>query len=163
MTNEQRLALETVSGRALTAADVAVLDPLLDWDSRNDAAIAAHLSVGRTAIRPTLLTDIGLIGRLMPEHGTGMVESILGKLKAMANSSELVEAARNKLRGQNGLDFGDASVRAQIVALGQLPAGGLTSSEVAALLAVAVVPDPLSINTVSDALNIAEGRLTLGG
>ena len=163
MTPAQQSALETLAGRALLPADTAALDPLLDWDTRNDQAIAAHLSIGRTAILPTLLTDIGLIGRLMESHGPQMAESILGKLKAMAGASELVEAARNKLRGTSGLDFGDASVRAQITALGQIPVGGFTVGEVAALLALAVVPDPLSTNAVSDALNVAEGRMTLGG
>lgn len=163
MTPAQQSALETLAGRALLPADTAALDPLLDWDNRNDQAIAAHLSVGRTAIRPTLLTDIGLIGRLMESRRPQMAESILGKLKVMAGTSELVEAARNKLRGTSGLDFGDASVRAQIAALGQILVGGFTAEEVSALLALAVVPDPLSTNAVSDALNVAEGRMTLGG
>lgn len=163
MTPAQQSALAALAGRAMLPADIAALDPLLDWDNRNDQAIAAHLSIGRTAIRQTLLTDIGLIGCLMASHGSQMAESILGKLKAMASASELVEAARNKLRGASGLDFGDASVRAQITALGQIPLGGFTADEVDALLALAVVTDPLSTNAVSDALNIAEGRMTLGG
>ena len=87
MTPAQQSALETLAGRALLPADTAALDPLLDWNNRNDQAIADHLSIGRVAIRPTLLTDISLIGRLMESHGPQMAESILDRKSTRLNSS----------------------------------------------------------------------------
>lgn len=157
MTPEQKAALETLTGRALTPDDETALEPWLAWDVRRDDLIAAHLSAGRTAVQEYWLTDRGLVADLVVATGsTAMSDAILAHLDVVATQSRSVKAMLNRLENDSrGLNFGDPSLRAQ------LPYLGFSEAEVAALLALALQPAPLSVGQVSDALNIAEGRMTL--
>lgn len=161
MTPAQQLALENVAGRALTQGDIDQLDPLLDGNSRNDVAIAALLSVGRTAVAEYWLTDRGLVSDLVKASGSNdLSDAILTKLDALAASSRSTKAMMNRLENDvRGINFGDVELRAQFQVLEQL--GVFEATEVAALLALAQKPQAIAIEAVSHALNVAEGRMTL--
>lgn len=150
MTPAQQSALEAVAGHALTQAEIDAIDPLLL--DRNDVEIAAILSVGRVA---TAHTEIGN-GLILATIGLTSGNTLLDYLATDATFRHV-----RPLLEQGRLDVGSALVRG---ALDQFAAEGvITQAEANALKALAETPNPIQYNAVSDALNVAEGRLTLGG
>lgn len=147
MTPEHKTALEGLLGRALTQQETLGIDALLP--DRNDVAIAAILSVGRT--RPN-----------QREIGNGTVLEALG----LAAGNAFLDVINNDtnfrhvkpLLEQGRLLIGASLVAATVQAF--VP-GVLTQAQADALLALGRDADPIHINTVSDALNAAEGRMTL--
>lgn len=112
---------------------------------RNDAAIAAALSVGRTRIESTYIG----VGRVMDCLGPVDGAAVLDALDALRATVSPVKWAWLLLeRGE--LDVGLPSVRAQIDAL--VPAV-MTAAQAEAIKALALRPDPVSLNAVSEALN----------
>lgn len=161
MTPAQQTALEGLVGRSLTAEEVTAIDAHLP--NRRDDLIAQVLSAGRTVVADYWLTDRGLVSDLVRATGnTDLSDAILTKLDAMATQSRSTKAMLNRLENDvRGVNFGDAAL---LVQWGHLEAvGALTSAEASALRALPVVPNPIAVGQVSDALNVAEGRLTLGG
>lgn len=150
MTPEIRFALGQLIGRALTDADVAAIAPHLAV--RNDVAIAAILSAGRT--KPTVR-----------EIGNGTVLEVLGievgnvLLDELSNNP--VYRHVKPLLDQGRLRIDSALVQATLqgFAAGQAPI--LTQAQADAMCALGKIADPIHFNAVSDALNIAEGRLVL--
>ena len=153
MTPAQQAALEALAGRALSAEEQAEIDALLP--GRDDVRIAAILSVGRVRVVPTRI-GIGTILAVMAPAGG----DFLNALESLAPADSNVKWAL-KLIEQSSLDIGMAVTRAQLQDFaGRVPA---LAAGIAALLAVAEEADPIHYNAVSDALNAAEGRMTLGG
>lgn len=151
MTPAQQAALESDAGRPLTPQETVDIDALLPM--RNDVAIAAILSVGRVITRPTPI-GIGTVLAVMAPAGG----DFLSALESMGAADSNVKWAL-KMIEQGTFDVGHPVTRAQLVDFaGKAPA---MSGAIAALLAVAEAPDPINFNAVSDALNIAEGRMTL--
>lgn len=154
MTPAQQTALEGLVGRPLTAQEITTIDAHLP--DRRDDLIAQVLSVGRVRVQKTL----GGIGTVLETLGPEAGAAVLDGLEAIKAGNAAVKWAWFLIeRGE--LDFGSSATRGmidQLVAGGALPAGAG-----AALKAVAEVPNPITVNQVSDALNVAEGRLTLGG
>jgi hypothetical protein len=163
MTPQQQTALEGLVGRALTEAEVEQIDALLP--ARNDDAIAAILSVGRTEIFSRMTTVRGMDTSL--PGGAAQSEVIMLKLEGtrdmlLALPDEPEHAAnrvlgsvlRRRLRyldGDDGLDFGAPAFRAM---LDDFQAKNiLTADEVTGLKGIAQRPAPISTNQVSDALN----------
>lgn len=157
MTPDQQAALESVAGRPLTADEIAAIDPLLP--DRKDVEIAAVLSVGRKATVSSPI-GVGTVLAVMAPVG-GLFLSALRDIGAMRPQTEdsanvewtlkLIEASR--------FDVGWPVTRAQLTDFAQknpTMAGGINK-----LLAVAEQPAPIDFNAVSDALNVAEGRMTL--
>lgn len=153
MTPAQQFALEACAGRSLVQADFDVLAPLLA--ARDDVAMAAHLSIGRTRIVPTQ-TGIGTILAVMAPDGGDFLNTIeaLGATDGNCKwTLRLIEAGR--------LDLGNPTTRAQFQIFGMFhPA---QAAPITALLAEGIVADPVDVGALSDALNVAEGRLTMGG
>lgn len=167
MTPEQRGALEVLVGRALTEQEVATIDPLLDGNNRRDDLIASLLSVGRTEVYSRMTSARGL-AELYPGGPAG-AEVILMKLEGAAAALKASPDQALKVQGSliarqlsflnaDGLDFGSAALRGM---LDQFVPSPLTEEEVTGLKAVATRPAPISIDAVSRALNIAEGRMVL--
>jgi len=151
MTPAQQTALEGLIGRPLTAGEISSLDPLLS--NRNDVSIAAILSVGRFRTQPTPI-GIGTVLAVMAPSGG----DFLNALESMGAADSNVKWAL-KMIEQGTFDVGHPVTRAQLQAFaGAVPA---MSAAIAALLVVAESPDPIQVGAVSDALNIAEGRMTL--
>lgn len=151
MTPAQQTALESVAGRALTVDELTAIDPLLP--DRNDVAIAALLPP-RVEIVPTPIGIGTILATLAPNGG-----AFLDGLEAMAATDSNVKWCL-KLIEQGNLDVGMAATRAQMQ---QFAADAPTfAAGIAELLKTAERATPIHYNAVSDALNIAEGRLTLG-
>lgn len=151
MTPDQQTALESVVGRTLTTDEIAAIDALLP--ERNDVQIAAILSVGRTRVQSTPI-GIGTVLAVMAPSGG----DFLNALESLGQTDANVKWAL-KMIEQATFDVGHPVSRAQLQAFAQ--AQPTLSPAVAALLAVAEQPDTIHYNAVSDALNVAEGRLTL--
>lgn len=151
MTPAQHSALESLAGRTLTGDDIATLDPLLAL--RNDVALAAHLSQGRVTIQSRTIGIGTVLATLAPEGG-----AFLDAIEALAALDPNVKWGM-KLLERAELDVGMSATRALLAGIAanvpDLAAG------INALLALAEVADPIRYNALSDALNVAEGRLTL--
>lgn len=173
MTEAQQLALAALAGRPLTDADVAAIEPLLP--ERRDDLIAAVLSEGRTRLVSMEITPRGSAAAFPAVDGLPgplALQKALRKLTAFAaaakqssneQASLLGDAIEEQLAGYRtrGLDF---SVRALRDMLDMIAAaGGISVAEAEGFKSLATQPHPLTTNEVSDALNRAEGRLTLGG
>jgi hypothetical protein len=153
MTPAQQTALETVAGRALAPGEIVAIDALLP--DRNDVQIASILSAGRVTTQPTPI-GIGTVLAVMAPSGGDFLNALEQLGAADANvkwSLKMIEQA--------SFDVGHPVTRAQLQAFSA--AQPSMAGAIAALLAVAEQPDPIHYNTVSDALNVAEGRLTLQG
>lgn len=150
MTAAQQAALEAVAGRALTGEEIAAIDLLLP--ERNDVAIAAILSTGRVKTQPTPI-GIGTVLAVMAPSGG----EFLNALEGMGATDANVKWAL-KMIEQGTFDVGHPVTRAQLEEFAVTAPS--MSGAIAALLAVAEAPDPIQVGAVSDALNIAEGRMT---
>ena len=157
MTPEQQNALESVVGRALTLDDIAAIEPLLL--NRNDVQIAAILSAGQPDIRRSIrveelfqtLYEIG-------DYVTLKSAEIAGNPLAVYVFAVLKDA---KTLGPGVVNLDDTQT---ISLCDQLQEANLISQDGRdALESLSMVrPQPIHYNKVSDALNVAEGRLTLG-
>lgn len=152
MTPVHQAALESLVARALTADEIAAIEPLLP--ERNDVAIADILSAGRVRFEP-LLIGIGTIMATMRPNGGAFLDA----LEALAATDSNVKWTL-KLIEQSNFDIGLSATREELVAFAA--AHPDMGPQIAALLAVAERPDPIHHNAVSVALNVAESRLVLG-
>lgn len=153
MTAEQLAALEACAGRPLTEAEMAQAEPLLDPNNRNDVALAALVSAGRTKVVPT---EIGVGTILAALAGQGGV--FLDTLVAVGEQNRDVHWTMELIK-QGRLRIDMPATRAGMQALAatvpQLADG------IAALLQLGVESDPVPVLDVSRALNTAEGRMQL--
>lgn len=141
-------------GRALSSNEVAAIDPLLAI--RNDVAIAAVLSEGRVRLQSKYI-GAGTIIAVMRPHGLSG-GAFIDQLVAMGATDRDVYWAMDLIK-QGRFDIGEPAAQVQMDVLASLlPDFALG---LAALKALGQVPDPVNFNHVSDALNVAEGRMTL--
>lgn len=150
MTPAQQGALESLAGRELTAAEVAAIEPFLV--DRNDVAIAALLPP-KVTVQSTPIGIGTILATLAPNGG-----AFLDALETLGQSDSNVKWAL-KLIEQSNFDVGMEATRQQMQAFAQ--AAPSFAEGIAALMATAERSEPIHYNAVSDALNIAEGRLTL--
>ena len=150
MTPAQQFALESVAGHSLTAEQIAAIEPYLA--DRNDVAIASILPTKVVIVSTPI--GIGTILAVLAPNGGAFLDA----LESAGQSDPNVKWAL-KLIEQSNFDVGMAATRAQMAAFAQ--AAPAFADGIAALLATAERAEPIHYNAVSDALNIAEGRLTL--
>lgn len=153
MNSPQQTALEALIGRALTTEEVAAIDPLISADNRQDAAIAAVLSVGRTKLASHFASERGVLERY--PGGPVEADALLTKLEAFAATAHpmasIVKRALKFLAQAEGLDLGSPATQGLIA---QLQAGGvITTAERDGLAAMATRPDPITPAAVEAALN----------
>lgn len=161
MTHAELLAL--IDARAATDPEFA---GHVTW--RRDPQIAVALSAGRTRPRTRMITERGVISILGPIEG----EALLQGLEQFAAATLPVEhplaahhAGIRRIIGwlrppSEGVDIGDPMTAQLLQTLAAIGTPGITSGRVAALLAAATEPDPISVSDVSDALNMrAKGML----
>lgn len=162
MNPAQQAALESVAGRGMTPQEYVDIDALLPL--RNDVAIAVILSAGRIILVPHEIGERGILNVL----GSIAGDAFLSALEAIASPTDLPAPLQPHYgairRGvtwlkKDGLDVGSQTTRALLDGLAAV--GLVDAASVAALKALAERQDPISFNAVSDALNIAEGRMTL--
>ena len=150
MTPAQQAALEAVAGRPLLDSEINAIDPLLP--DRNDVAISALLPPKVTIVSTPI--GIGTILAVLAPNGGAFLDA----LETLGQSDSNVKWAL-KLIEQSNFDVGMEATRQQMQAFAQ--AAPSFAAGIAALLATAERSEPIHYNAVSDALNIAEGRLTL--
>ena len=150
MTPAQQGALESLAGRELTAEEVAAIEPFLAV--RNDVSIASILPP-KVTVQSTPIGIGTILAVLAPNGG-----AFLDALEAAGASDPNVKWAL-KLIEQSNFDVGMVATRAQMQAFAQ--AAPVFADGISALLVTAERSEPIHYNAVSDALNIAEGRLTL--
>lgn len=153
MTAEQLAALEACAGRTLTEAEQAQAEPLLDPNNRNDVALAALVSAGRTR---AVHTEIGVGTILAALAGQGGV--FLDTLVSVGEQNRDVHWTMELIKqGRLRIDMPAtrAGMQALAAAVPQLADG------IAVLLQIGVEPDPVPVLAVSKALNAAEGRMQL--
>lgn len=164
MTPEVITALQALVGRALTTDEQAALAPLVAV--RNDVGIAALLSVGRVRIESRMLSERGVLSALGSQDGDVMLTA----LEAITSPESLpvplrgnygaIRRAVSWLKG-DGVDVGDPLTRGLLDALAAT--GVIQAASAAAIKRLAERPDPMPFGAVSDALNKAQGLMTLGG
>lgn len=154
MTPADLLAL--IDQRAAEDAEFAALVA-----ARNDTAIAAALSTGRTRLVSRLITERGVISALGPVDG----EALLAGLEAFAAAALPPEhplavhhAGIKRVIGwlrppSEGVDIGDPLTQQLLGTMVALGVAGVTAPRVTALLALAATADPISVDAVSSALN----------
>lgn len=157
----ERDALEALAGRPLLEHEAAQIE---DWlPDRRDDLIAAMLSVARVRRVSHFASERGILDRY--PGGPIAADALLSKVENFAVSghalSGIVKRAVKFLAQSEGIDLGSDSVGAMV---GQLADGGvITAAERDGLMAMATQPAPISTHQVSDALNRAQGLLTLEG
>lgn len=151
MTPEQKTALETVVGRPLTTTEEADIDALLP--NRQDVQIAETLSVGRVTLVETHVDE----GKILSTIGLAAGNALLDAIDAGTEFRHAKKQLTNR-----GLDVSQTLVRQVLDAL-VTAVDGFDQPHADAIKALAEQPNPIHFNAVSDALNIAEGRLTLEG
>lgn len=158
MTPAQQAALETIAGRPLTADEYVAIDGLLP--ARNDMQIAAILSAGQPPVQISItVDDVFDVLFASGDYMTLKTAQLQGDPLAVMAFSVLADA-KNIGSGKVNLF---APLTAQLFADLQT-ANLLTDAGRTALHECGTVAaQPIHYNTVSDALNIAEDRLTLGG
>lgn len=151
MTAAQLTALQALVGRDLTADEAAQVDAFIAAD-RNDAGVAALLSLGRTRQADTAI-GIGDILDVLRGVGSGG-GAFLDTLQALGQQDRdlhyvyvLLESGR--------LHINRPSVRAGMQQLAQ--AVPSLAPQIEALTHLGIEPDPLTVGQVSDALNAAGG------
>ena len=150
MTPAQQSALESVAGKGLTTEHIAAIDPYLA--ARNDVAIAALLPPKVTVVSTPI--GIGTILAVLAPNGGAFLDA----LETLGQSDPNVKWAL-KLIEQSNFDVGMEATRQQMQAFAV--AAPSFADGIAALLATAERSEPIHYNAVSDALNVAEGRLML--
>lgn len=158
MTPAQQAALEAVAGRPLSAAEIADIDLHLDPDSRNDVAIAVIINAGRpTTVRSLRVDEVFEVLFFSGDYSTLKAAQLQGQQDAVLAFEMLKDA---KQIGPGLVNIEHSSTVGMFDGL--QVAGLLTAAGRAALVerATTQVP-PIHYNQVSDALNQAEGRMTL--
>jgi|SRR5665647_280151 len=122
--------------------------------SRDDGAIAAKVSLGRTRLQPTMVGYGTVMDALGPVDGA----NVLNALESLAAQSAPVKWAM-KLLDRGELDISKLSTRGQIQALVGVV---FTQTQADILLALAATPDPITEFDVRCALWDAAGTW-LGG
>jgi hypothetical protein len=154
MTPEVQTALESLVSRSLTTQEVIDVDALLP--ARNDVAIAAMLSSGRTR-----LNSIPKSAFQRWAASTGVRAKIEDHANDIASPLRSIALILKDFLWSN-VDAIDFSEPANMSMLNAWVVAGVIDQSVAdSLIAVATVPDPISYNAVSDALNNAENRMTM--
>lgn len=152
MNNAQQTALEGLSGRALTQEEIAAIDVYLP--DRNDVEIAKLLPP-KVEIVPT---EIGVGTILAVFNGLG--GQFLDALEVAGQTNRDIHWLLQGVILRGVFDAGNTASRA---GMQQLAVAVPTFAEgIAALLKLAERSTPINFNAVSDAMNVAEGRLTLG-
>lgn len=108
-------------------------------------ALAEALSVGRTRVVPRPIGFGSILDALGPEDGA----AVLDALEQLSTQNRVVYWAWYLLRAGT-LDIGSPNSRAQLDVLVQL--GVLTTAQADAVKALAVVPDPVTSQQVTAAL-----------
>ncbi len=181
MTPQQRAALNgLIAPASMTTEQEAAIDLYLDANNRNDVRIAELLSAAkpRAVVVGQTITTRGAAARFPALGGLPRSLSFEAATMALENFAAagasspdlltklLARAVTRQLEGfgRLGLDFGEPELRTMLDLLTTVPsteAPVLTVAQAAGFKALAEMYVPFSVDAVSRALNVAEGRMTL--
>lgn len=142
MTPQQKSALETLLGVAMTVAQEAEIGPLVD--ARNDTAVAAALSVGRTQFSTLMITKRTLVA--LDEFGV-----LPRSAYALISVLKTAWPALTSYTSEGGLDVGKSGVRSMLDLIAV--AVPEAASACAAVKDLAKIDAPISVRDVWEALN----------
>lgn len=150
LSTNQQTGLQTLAGRALTATEIGYAN------ARDDADLAASLSVGLTTTASTKIGIGGVLNALGAANGAAFLD-------AMTSLSSTVSAIKYGLQllDSGQFDVGDSTSIATINLLvtggtlggATIPANTISQATATALLNLAVIPAPISVSQVSNILN----------
>ena len=154
MNNTELLAL--IDARAAEDAEFAAL-----VSERKDSNIADALSTGRTKPQQRLITERGVISALGPVEGEALLQGLEAFAAATLPPEHPLAAHHAGIKRviswlkppSEGVDIGDPLTQQLLVTMVALGVSGITAPRVSALLALATISDPISVDTVSSALN----------
>lgn len=156
MTPAQQSALESVAGRALTPTDIAAIDALLP--ARQDVQIAAVLTAGQ----PPRTVSVAVEDVFDALFASG--DYVTLKTAQLAGNP-LAVMAFGMLADAKSIGPGKVNLASPVTVgmLDQLQAADLLSQAGRDAIAARsiVAADQIHYNRVSDALNVAEGRMVL--
>jgi hypothetical protein len=158
MSPEHSQALAELVGRPLTAEEVSAIDPYVsNPDDRNDVEIARVLSAGRTKPQPMEI-GTGTILLTLGDSGGAFLDALVVIGETNRNVFWTMDLIR---QGRLRIDL--PGVRAQMQALAEATAQSVpaVAEGLGVLLTLGLAPDPLPVDAVSRALNIAEGRMVM--
>ena len=168
MTPQQQAALEGLVGRVLTQGEIDSIAPMVA--ARTDGLIAESLSLGRIQLSSRHITERGVRAlNVLPRHRMALLTvlkdaevSVPGwfvpTLTAIgvpaadhAALSDDIKSAYYWLKNADGLDIGASGARGML----DIIAAAVPDAAPAcvAVKALAELPNPISVNAVSDALN----------
>ncbi len=156
MNTDQQTALESVAGRSLSTDELTAIDALLS--ERNDVAIAEVINTGATPVAESItVSDVFDILYLTGDYLT-LKQSQLSANPLALMAFEVLKDAKEIGSGRVAIQSPTAQyLFGQLLSAGLLSQAGLDALNAASLKQ----PPTVHYNAVSDALNIAEGRLTL--
>lgn len=145
MTPTQQSALEGAAQRPLTAAEVNLAT------LRDDSSLAKSLSMGRTRIESKQIGRGTILAVMAPMGGLflGTLRDIGDTRPRTIDSANVAEVVGLIDRGEFDIGMEASRVQLQLFAA----ANADMAQGIAALLALPVVPDPLSVAAVSAILN----------
>lgn len=160
MNDKQKTALESLVNRTLSTEEIQEIDPHLP--NRRDDLIAEILSRNRVKHFDLFVSERGVIAKY--PHGALEADALLTKLEVFSEVqgnplASLVRRALRFLRQSEGLNIGEPTTRLLISALVQNQI--LTNKEGEGLFTMSKINDPIDVNKVSNALNVAEERMIL--
>ena len=127
--------------------DILAAFPNLTAANRDDAAIATQLSIGRTKT----VSKVGGIGVVLKTLGPTAGAAFLDAVSTLAQTNSVVKWGLQMI--ENGtFDFGDPLAVAQAETFTQTNPPILTTDQANALIALGVVPDPITPAMVAEAL-----------
>lgn len=156
MTPEQLAALETLAGRTIDAAEQAQLDPYLLPDNRNDVAIAGLLNANAPDLNISIKVEDVFDVLFFSGDYLGLKQAQLSGNAQAAMAFAVLQDAKTIGPGTVNLN-----APATVLLFDALQNDGLLSSVGRAALVAKSKrrPDAIPFQRVSDALNLAEGRM----
>lgn len=126
------------------------------YNNRNDSGMAASLSVGRTRLTETMLTERSVISTLGIVDGETALASLEAFVASTPTSPDMlqVQPGIKRMLGwlkTTGVDVGNPITQSMLDLLGT--AGILDTNSVNTLKTMAIVPDVITANQVSEAID----------
>lgn len=126
------------------------------YSSRNDNGMAAALSAGRTKLTETMLTErkiMSVLGIVDGEAALSSLETFCTGTPADPTLAQVHPGIKRMVTWlkTTGIDVGNPLTQSMLDLLGAT--GVLSTSSVNQLKALAVVPDPISSNQISEAID----------
>jgi hypothetical protein len=149
----QQTKLEALSGKSLTQAELAMAN------DRQDNALAESLSVERTHLVSAMHTELMVLDLLGPVAGGAFLDGLDSFVSAGYGACpaplqpyfSAIKRSVAALYKEPGLDFGSANTQGVLDLLAQ--SGIVAAGSSAVLKSIAVHPNPITVDQVSEVLN----------